>query len=179
MKSLGPAVDNAIPHEAGHILVGRAVGIPTRGLDVEVVRFHDPEGISVGNFATLGYAPRDGDLPTLDVKTRAAYMLYIAGGVAGNKFCCVTTIDSGAEADRKALARVSEGTLEEVSDMAVTIINKHRRAFRQLMSLIRQRYVDRISKNRNIDTGRHKLVTQKDLDTLFSQYISFDGQNEP
>ena len=144
---------------------------------MEVVRFHDPEGISVGNFATLGYAPHDEDLPKLDAKTRAAYMLYIAGGVAGNKFCGVTTIDSGADADRKALARVSEGSLEEVSDMAVRIINTHRRAFRQLMSLVRQRYVDGIARNRNIETGRHKLVTQKDLDKLFGEYISPDGEN--
>src|SRR5260370_1852075 len=119
MKSLGPAVDMAIPHEAGHILVGRAVGIPARGVDVGVVRFHDPEGIRVEDFATLGYVPLEKDVPTLDAEARAAFMLCIAGGVAGNRFAGVTTIESGADADRNALARLTNQTLEEISEMAV------------------------------------------------------------
>jgi hypothetical protein len=56
MKSFSPVVDEAIPHEAGHLLLGRVVRIPTRGLDVEVVRYEN-NMISVGNFATLTYEP--------------------------------------------------------------------------------------------------------------------------
>jgi hypothetical protein len=177
MKSLGPAVDHGIPHEAGHILVGRMVGIPTRGVDVEVVRLRDPEGIRVGDFATLGYAPPDDEIPAMNPELRAAFMLYIAGGVAGNKFSGMTKIGSEADSDRMALARITNKSLEEISDVAVGIINKRRREFRQLVSLIRQRYVDRITKNRNIESGRHLLVTQADLDKLFGECISSNSQN--
>lgn len=171
MKSLGPVVDVAIPHEAGHILVGRVVGLHARGLDVEVVRFHNPEGISIGNFATLGFEPPDEDIPGMEPKVKAAFMLFIAGGVAGNKFSGLSAIGDGADSDRKSLARVTAMTLEEVSDQAVEIIRSHRRAFRQLVSLIRQRYMD-LMKNRSIETGRYKLVTQEDLDDLFGEYDS-------
>jgi hypothetical protein len=140
-------------------------------VDVGVVRFHDPEGIRVEDFATLGYVPLEEDVQTLDAETRAAFMLCIAGGVAGNKFAGVTTIESGADADRKALARLTSQTLEEISDLAVAIINKHRRTFRQLISLIRIRYVNLITKNRDIETGRHILVTEGELEKLFSEYV--------
>jgi hypothetical protein len=60
-------------------------------------------------------------------------------------------------------------SLVEVTDQAVDVIQSHRRAFRHLVSLIRQRHLDLI-KNRNIQTGRHKLLTKADLDGLFSEY---------
>lgn len=100
MSSLGPVVDVAIPHEAGHILVGRVVGLHARGLDVEVVRFYDPDRIGIGNFATLAFEPRDEQIPDMDPELRAAFMLFVGSGVAGTKFCGLTTIDSGADADR-------------------------------------------------------------------------------
>jgi len=171
MKSLGPVVDVAIPHEAGHILVGRVVGLHASGLDVEVVRFYNPDGMRIGNFATLADEPFDEDIPGLEPEIKAAFMLFIAGGVAGNKFCGLTTIDSGADADRKSLARVTTMSLEELSDQAAQIIKSHRRPFRQLVSLIRQRYMDLV-KNRNIQTCRYTLVTKEDLDRLFSEYSS-------
>src|SRR5262249_33184576 len=138
-----------------------------------------PEGgLRVGNFATLSYFPSDEDIPKLSPEVRAAFILQIGGGVAGNKFSGVTAIDpQGAEADRKQLARLTKESLEKVSDMALPIIKKHRRLFRQLVSLTRQRYTDRILRNRNIETGRHMLVTQEDLDRVFAEYISYGGQN--
>jgi len=166
MKSLGPYVDEAIPHEAGHILVGRSVGFLARGLDVEVERLPDGTGIIVGNFATLAYSPPDEEIPKMDPKLKASYILFVAGGVAGNKFDGLTTPCQGADADRKELARLTDKSLEEIADMAVGIIQKHRRHFRQLVSLIRQRYIDRIGTNRNIQTGRHNLVTQQELENL-------------
>ncbi len=86
MKSFGQYIDEAIPHEAGHILVGRAVGFLARGLEVEVVRFPDGRGITVGNFATLAHSLPDDAIPNMDPKLKASYMLFVAGGVAGNKF---------------------------------------------------------------------------------------------
>jgi hypothetical protein len=38
MKSFGQYIDEAFPHEAGHILVGRAVGFLARGLDLKTAR---------------------------------------------------------------------------------------------------------------------------------------------
>ena len=168
MKSLGPFVDEAIPHEAGHILVGRVVGLHATGLDAEVVRC-SPDVIRVGNFATLAFEPPDEEIVGMEPDLKAAFILFIGGGVAGNKFCGTTTIDSGADADRKSLARVTNMSLEEVSDQALKIFKSHRRPFRQLVSLIRQRYRDLI-RNRNIQTGRHTLVTKEDLDKLFFEH---------
>jgi hypothetical protein len=162
-KSLGQCVDEAIPHEAGHILVGRAVGFLARGLDIEVVRFPEGRGISVGNFATLAYSPPDEAIPNMDPKLRASYILFVAGGVAGNKFNGLATIGQGADADRKELARLTDESLEEVAEMAVAIIDKHRRHFRQLVSLIRLRYTERVLKNRDVQTGRVSLLSQEDI----------------
>lgn len=174
MKSLGPVVDVAIPHEAGHILVGRVVGLHARGLDVEVVRYYNPDRVRIGDFATLAFEPPDEEIPGMEPGLRAAFILFAGGGVAGNKFCGLTTIDSGADADRKSLARVTDMSLEEVSDQALEIIKSHARPFRQLASLIRQRYRELIQ-NRNIQTGRYTLVTKEDLDKLFSEYASTES----
>jgi hypothetical protein len=166
VKSLGQCVDEAIPHEAGHILVGRAVGFLARGLDVEVVCMPDGQGISVGNFATLSYSPPDDAIPSMDPKLKASYILFIAGGVAGNKFAGVATDYQGAGSDRIELARLTDESLEKVAEMAVAIIHKHRRHFRQLVSLIRLRYTERILKNRNVQTGQVSLLSQEDIQVI-------------
>jgi hypothetical protein len=175
MQSFGQYIDEAIPHEAGHILVGRAVGLHARGLDVEIVRLDDGAGIRVGNFATLGYSPPDEEIPKMDMELKAAYMLYLSGGVAGNKLAGFRTACQGAEADRKELSRLTDKSLDEIADMAVGIIQKRRRAFRQLISLIRRRFVERVWNNRAVETGRVSLLTQSDLDDLFGQYASQKG----
>ncbi len=171
MKSLGQYIDEAIPHEAGHILISRVVGLPARGLDVEIVRFADSGGISVENFATLSQSPPDEEIPKMDPKLKAAYMLCVSGGVAGNKFAGLKTACQGADADRKELARLTNTSLEEIAEMAVQIIHGHRRAFRQLVSLIRKRFVERVWQNRDVQTGRLNLLSQEDLDNLFSEYV--------
>lgn len=166
-RSFGQYIDEAIPHEAGHILVGRSVGFLARGLDVEVVRLPEEQGITVENFATLAWSPPDEEIPKMDPQLKAAYMLCIAGGIAGNKFAGLKTPCMGADADRKELARLTNKTLEEIADMAVTIIHKHRRHFRQLVSLVRLRFAERVWNNRDIHTGRHLLVTQEELQRMF------------
>jgi len=168
MKSFGQYIDEAFPHEAGHILVGRSVGFLARGLDVEVVRMPEGKGISVGNFATLASSPPDEEIPKMDPELKASYILFIAGGVAGNMFYGLKTKCQGDSADRAELARLTNRSLEEIAEQAVGIIQKRRRHFRQLVSLIRQRFVDRIWTNQNIQTGRHNLVTQEDLKAIFS-----------
>jgi hypothetical protein len=178
MERFGQYIDEAIPHEAGHILVGRAVGLHARGLDVEVVRLPNGTGISVGNFATLFYSPPDEEIPKMDPMLKAAYMLYVSGGVAGNKFTGLKTACQGADADRKELARLTNKSLEEIAEMAVGIIQKRRRAFRQLVSLIRQRFTERVWNNRTIQTGRLNLLAQEDLDKLFSEYPSAGKEQE-
>jgi hypothetical protein len=168
MQSFGQYIDESFPHEAGHILVGRAVGFLARGLDVEVVRMPEGTGISVGNFATLAFSPPDSEIPKMDPKLKAAYMLFVAGGVAGNKFDGLKARCQGDAADRAELARLTNKSLDEIAEQAVGIIHKHRRNFRQLVSLIRRRFVERIWTNQEVQTGRHNLVTQEDLEAIFS-----------
>jgi hypothetical protein len=172
MRSFGQHIDEGIAHEAGHILVGRAVGLHARGLDVEVLRLPDGTGIRVGNFATLSYSPPEEEIPKMDPELKAAYVLFVSGGVAGNKFAGLEAGCQGADADRKELARLTTKSLEEIAEMAVGIIHKRRRAFRQLVSIIRQRFSERVWNNRNVQTGRHSLLTRDDLDKLFGQYAS-------
>ena len=86
MKSLGTYVDEAIPHEAGHTVVGYCVGLRARGIDVYIERMPEGKGIIVGNFATLSYSPSDDQIVTMDATTKASYMLFVAGGLAGNLF---------------------------------------------------------------------------------------------
>jgi ATP-dependent protease HslVU (ClpYQ) ATPase subunit len=99
----------------------------------------------------------------MDPKLKASYILFIAGGVAGNKFAGLATDYQGAGPDREELARLTDESLEKVAEMAVAIIHKHRRHFRQLVSLIRLRYTERILKNRDVQTGRVSLLSQEDI----------------
>ena len=93
----------------------------------------------------------------------------VAGGVAGNKFDGLKTKCQGDAADRAELARLTNASLEELADMAVGIIHKHRRHFRQLVSFIRQRFIDRIWTNRDIQSGRHNLATQEELEAILNE----------
>jgi hypothetical protein len=178
MKYFGQYIDEAIPHEAGHILVGRVVGLHARGLDVEVVRQPDGRGISVGNFATLAFSPPDEEIPNMNPKLKASYMLFISAGVAGNRFAGLKTPCQGADSDRKELARITDRSLEEIAEMPMQIIQSHKRAFRQLVSLIRRRFTERIWKNLNVPAGRVNLISQEDLDNLFSEYTSAASEQE-
>jgi hypothetical protein len=166
MKSLGPYLDEAIPHEAGHMLVGKVVGFPPEGLDIEVVR--DPKGLSIGNLATLGIEPTDEAIPKMSPEARAAFMLFVAGGVAGNRFCGLSIVGEGADSDRRTLARITDKPLEEIAILAVAIIETRKRLFRRLVSVIRERLAA-LMKNSNLQTGRHTLLTEEDLDDIFGR----------
>ena len=124
----------------------------------------------MGNFATLSVEPPDEAIPKMPSDARSMYMLFVAGGVAGQKFVGREGTGEGANADRRELARINpQQTIEELAAMAVPLIHKRRRVFRRLMSVPRERYVTRIQKNRDIQTGRHNLLNEQDLDAIFAE----------
>lgn len=47
--------NEAIPHEAGHIIVGLSIGFPITGMSV--INFREPEGTLAGNFITRSIEP--------------------------------------------------------------------------------------------------------------------------
>ncbi|HXM99937.1 MAG TPA: hypothetical protein VN982_15825 [Candidatus Dormibacteraeota bacterium] len=156
--------DEAFPHEAGHILVGKTVGLPARGLDFHVSP-HPDGGIIVGDFATLGFSPPDDQISSMDPKLKASYMLYVAGGVAGNIYVG-QTVGKGADSDRKELARLTNQPLEELAQMAQRLIHKRKEVFNLLVSRIEKAFLEKM-KDRNIQTGRHTLLTEHDLETIY------------
>jgi hypothetical protein len=166
MESAHSYVSEAIPHEAGHIVVGMALGIPIRGLTVNIVR--DDRGTMIGDFATLSVEPPDEEIPRTPPKLLAAYKLFVAGGLAGNRFASVPAAEESIQSDRKRLARVGTESLEEVADMAAAIIEGRRRKFRRLISVIRQRFLDLMSSN-NLQTGPCSLLNEQDLNDILSR----------
>jgi hypothetical protein len=171
MPILDPNAEQAIPHEAGHILISKAVGVPARGLDIEVVRLPNNQGLQVGNFATLSYDPPDEDLPKLDPKVRAALLLIIAGGIAGQMFARIKITADGAADDRRRFDRLkspnSKETIESVAKQAQPNFQRHKLHFWQIVALLRTRYTERVLNNREIQTGRHNLATEAAFDAVF------------
>ncbi len=167
MNAENPALsylDEAIPHEAGHLIVGKAVGLPARGLDFNVTRLPDGR-IAIGDFATLVYSPPDEEIPNMEKKLKASLMLLTAGGVAGNIYVG-QKVGQGADADRKELARLTNKPLEELAEMAQPIIHKRRDAFRQLMSRIKEAFLEKLN-DPTLQTGRHNLLTEQDLEAIY------------
>ena len=123
-EHLGPYVEEAIPHEAGHVLVGKAVGFPARGVDLNIGFDPGIRNLTVGDFASISIDPPDEDLAKLDAKTRAALLLSIAGGVAGQIFARVPVNGRGAEGDRRRFDRIksSGSTLMENQEGADTTV---------------------------------------------------------
>jgi hypothetical protein len=171
MTTLDPNAEQAIPHEAGHILISRAVGVPARGLDIEVVRLPNNQGLQVGNFATLSYDPPDEELPTLQPKIRAALLLIISGGIAGQMFARIKIAGDGANDDRRRFDRLkspkSTETIESAAKQSQRIFFRHKLHFWQIVALLRNRYAERIINNREIQTGRHNLATEQNFDATF------------
>jgi hypothetical protein len=160
-------VEQAIPHEAGHILIGKAVGLPAQGLDHIIIR--TPEGQKLpGNFATKCFSPPDDEIPLMDARLRASYMLFVAGGLAGNIFANQPATKHGIEVDRKDLARVTKMSLEDVASQAQGILEKHKEVFERLTSAIRQRYLDLI-KDPDLKAGRYHLLSFEELEQLLKK----------
>lgn|ERR1700732_4258734 len=84
MTELELFVEQAMPHEAGHILVGRILGIPVNGLD-HIVGLGASNELVPGNFATRALAPPDPyEFRIAHAQVRDAYIQMVGGGLAGN-----------------------------------------------------------------------------------------------
>lgn len=167
MTILDSYIEQAIPHEAGHILVAKAVGMPVFGLDHIVIRTPDGK-ILPGNFATRGVTPPDDQIPGMDPKLKAKYMLFVAGGLAGNIFAGQPVDEFGIEVDRKDLARVTTLTLEHVAKDAQEILQKHKEVFNRLTVAIRQSYLNLI-KDPHVKAGRYPLLSLAALEQLLKK----------
>lgn len=160
MKSAESYVDEAIPHEAGHIVVGLAVGMPIRGLAVHITV--DMRGKKIGDFATGSVEPPDEEIPRTPPGVLHSYKLFLAGGLAGNKFAGVPAADESLQNDKLKLARVGSDNLETLSEEAVKIIETERQQFVYLTGLIRERFLTLMA-DPNLQTGRYRLLDQADL----------------
>src|ERR1700746_3928262 len=102
----------AVPHEAGHILIGRMAGLPVRALDHFVIRGFTDEMLP-GNFATVGVAPMSGAAALMTPKpVLLAFALFCAGGLAGNLVANIPAEEYGLQKDRTDLALVTAASLE-------------------------------------------------------------------
>jgi hypothetical protein len=166
MESLGPYIEEAVVHEAGHILIGKALGLPPRGLDVSVVILPNNQGIEIGDFATLVWEVPDEEIPKLDPELKGSLELLISGGVAGQMFARIPFTGQGADDDRRQLARLTKTPIEHLAKIAQPMFNKRRRIFWQLVALIRQRYIE-LTSIRDIQAGRHSLLSAEDIHRIF------------
>ena len=160
-------VEQAIPHEAGHIVVGRSFGwIPIRELAVNIVR--DQRGIATGDFATASIEPSDEAIAITPPERLTEYKIFVAGGLAGNRSAGISAAEEGLQSDRKQLARAGPENLEEMADRAATIIDRHHQTFSRLRSLIRQRFETLMADNA-LPTGRYTLLSDQDLIDFFNE----------
>jgi len=166
MPPLSTYVEEAIAHEAGHIVVAHEFGIKIDELHVMLSR--TDEGLNVGDFATLAEDPPEEEIPQMSEELKTAFELFIAGGVAGNKFDGLEEITLGAESDREELKRFTDQSLEETSETALLIVKKQRRIFRRIVSVASQRFRD-LTKNPHLPTGRYTLLNEGDLEAIFSK----------
>jgi hypothetical protein len=173
MDDLGPYVEEAIPHEVGHILVGKAVGFPARGLDINIGQDPTTKQLTVGDFATLSVDPPDEDLPKIDQETRAALLLSLAGGLAGQMFARVPVKVGRIDDDRRRFDRIkspgSTLTLESAAKEAQSIFLKRRQKFWKLVAFIRTRYIKLRSKSATLQPGRYPLASAQDLEDILNQ----------
>ena len=165
MKSAKSFVDEAIPHEAGHIVVGMAVGMPIAGLEVHVVV--SAQGKKIGDFATKSLEPSDEQIPKTPPSVLKDYKLFLAGGLAGNEFAGIPASNESLQNDRLKLARVGADNLEAMSEMATEIIKSDSQKFGRLTSLIRERFLALMA-DPTLQSGRYTLISQQDLRQIFS-----------
>jgi hypothetical protein len=159
-------MEQAIPHEAGHIVVGRSFGwIRIRGLAINIVR--DQRGITFGDFATASTEPSDEAIAITPPERMAEYKVFIGGGLAGNLFARVPAAEESLQSDRRQLARVGPESLEEMAERAVSIIDRHHQTFSHLLSLVRQRLQSLLS-DISLSTGRHTLLSEQDITDIFN-----------
>jgi hypothetical protein len=159
--------EEAIAHEAGHLVVSRALDFPTFGLFVEIKR--QGANIGHGSFGTRSIEPPDSEIRLIPPAVVRRYSLFLAGGLAGQMVEGKTPTGFGAEQDRKQLERLNTGkTLEELAAEAVPLIEERREVFRRLVDVITARYTALIS-NPTTQAGRHVLLPEADIQAIFQQ----------
>jgi hypothetical protein len=165
MKSLGLLVDEAIVHEAGHVVIAKAFGLPVHGVEITLVRNPAGVGVVIERLTTASYKPPDKDIPRLKPDLKDGLTRFIAGGLAGQMFIGWTATGEGANADRKELARYSiEATLEQLAELNVPEIKKRKRSVCRLAFLIRRRYIELMKKNPKPKS--YVLLTKQDVDAI-------------
>src|SRR6266536_124934 len=116
-------IKQAYPHESGHILVGRLLGLKVSGLDHEVIRGRNNNEILPGNFITVSMGPPSPEVVRMSPPAvLRAYAFFVSGGLAGNLVANILADDYGLQKDRADLALVSTNSLEEVARMAMPTI---------------------------------------------------------
>lgn len=154
-------IEQAIPHEAGHIIVGASFKwIPIREVAVNLIRNQD--GVAFGDFATASIEPSDAAIAFTPADRMAEYKLFIAGGLAGNRVSGIQAADESLQSDRMQLARVGPESLEEMAERAVDIIRQHDHSFVQLQTLIRERFESILADN-CFPSGRYTLLNRQEI----------------
>jgi hypothetical protein len=168
MTELELFVEQAMPHEAGHILVGRILGIPVNGLD-HIVELGASNELVAGNFATKAFAPPNPhDFQRAPAQVRDAYVQMVAGGLAGNIVSKLVATEHGLAKDREDLRIVSANSLEEVAEESRRVIEAHIDVFNKLRMAIKGAYEYFVSGPR-FALGRHTLLTAEELEDICPQ----------
>jgi hypothetical protein len=168
MTRLELFVEQAMPHEAGHILVGRILGIPVNGLD-HIVEFGASNELVPGPFATQWLAPPDADeFQRAPLEVRDAYIQMVAGGLAGNIVSNVKATNRGLAKDRAALRMVSAASLAEVAERSRRVIEAHFDVFNKLRAAIKDSY-DAFVGGPKFAVGRHPLLKAEELEQICPQ----------
>ena len=156
-------VDQAIVHEAGHILIGLAFQLPIHGMAVELTIAGGR--IKLGNFITESKEPPDEQLPHLPESLREHYKLFVGGGLAGNLFSGHEATDESLQNDRLKLKRVGQESLEEVAKKSLSILKDNPEIFQRLVDAIEQRFL-RLMKDPYLNTGKHRILNEQELKNL-------------
>src|SRR5258708_36788347 len=101
MTVLDKYIQEAIDHEAGHIVVANQQGIAVFELFVMLTRAEG--GYEIGDFATESEDPSEADIKEMPEEVKRDFALFVSGGGAGNKFVGLLEITPGAATDREEL----------------------------------------------------------------------------
>jgi hypothetical protein len=153
--------NQAIPHEAGHIIVCLSKGIPVKGMSVII--FREAEGVLPGNFITKSIEPSSPEaLRITPPHIITNYKISLGGGLAGNVVAVVPATNDALQDDRRKLARVGSETLEEMATLGEPIIREHLEGFLKVVEAIGDRYLA-LKNDLSLRTGEYLLLTQQEL----------------
>lgn len=158
-------VNQAIAHEAGHIVIGLAVCFPVPEMAVEIVR--EAGRTRLGNFITKSVEPSDEQIAQTPKFVLENYSLFLAGGLAGNNVAGTGTTDESLQSDRFALKRITTESLEEVAKKAEEIIRQRLPTFHSLIEKITERFLRLMNDSRR-GSGRHTLLSTAELDAIYN-----------